>query len=168
MSVRYLPDGAVFFRVGPPVWVGIFALFVFLGFGVLFVIGAARGGEELRLFGRMVLGPAATSAAGYLMAGLMGLGAVGTGIGVRRRIDGGAWIRLEKQRLVICGIGPTGEERTIHFRDIDNLESIIDRSGRVLTIRCRDGGQTDIPSVLFTRKGAFETFFAELDERVAG
>ena len=167
MSVRYLPDGTVQFRVGPPFWVGILVFLIFLGLSLAFLVGAALGDiDELKVFGYRVLGPVTATAAGYLMAAFMALGAIGSGMGLRRKIDGANSIRLERQRIVLSGVGLSGEERTIHYRDIESLGSLTERGGRILKLQCRDGSKIELPSVLFMQKGAFDIFWAELEDRV--
>ena len=167
MNARFLSDGTVLFRVGPPFWVGLVVFLIFLGLSLTFLVGAALGEiGELKVFGYPVLGPTAATAASYLMSAVMGVGAIMAGMGLRRKIDGSPWVRLEKQRIVLSGVGLSGEERTIHYRDIESLGSHIERGGRILTIRHRDGGKTELPSVLFMQKGVFESFWAELEDRV--
>jgi hypothetical protein len=167
LSVRYLPDGTVQFRVGPPFWVGILVLLIFLGLSLAFLVGAALGDiDELKVFGYRVFGPVTATAAGYLMAAVMALGALGTGIGLRRKVDDANSIRLEKERIVISGVGLSGEERKVHYRDIESLGSLTERGGRILKVQCRDGSKIELPSALFMQKGAFETFWTELEDRV--
>jgi hypothetical protein len=157
----------VLFRIGPPPWVSFVAALIFLGFSLLFILGATLGEiGELSLFGYAVLGKPAATVAAYLMGVFLGLGAVLVMFGLRRKLNDDSWMRLEKDRLVIGGFGLAGEEQKIHYREVDDLSSFKHRGQRTLVVRCRDGSKTEIPAILFTAAGAFETFVATLEEYV--
>ena len=155
------------FRVGPPPWVGFTVALIFLGFSLLFILEAALGEiGQLSLFGYPVLGKLAATVAAYLMGFFLGLGALLVTFGLRRKLNDDSWIRLEKDRLVIGGLGLAAEERKIRYREVEDLSSFKHRGQRTLVVRCRDGSKTEIPAILFTAKGAFETFVSTLEEHV--
>ena len=155
------------FRVGPSPWISFVVALMFLGFSFLFFVGAVLGEiGELSLFGYPLLDRSAGTVAAYLMGAFMGLGALLVLFGLRRKMNDDSWIRLEKDRLVLGGLGLAGEERKIRYREVEDLSSFTHRGERTLVVRCRDGAKTEIPAILFPAKGSFETFVSTLEDLV--
>lgn len=140
----------------------------FLALGGAFAYAGIRDlSEPIETFGREIVPAEYVRYAFFAAAIWMG----GTGLFLLVQSIRGAGkkrsVTLDANRVVTSGVGLSGSEQAIAFRDIASMRKYKVRSVPVIEIGARDGTKMTFVATAFSKEGAFAAFSQELYARAA-